>query len=512
MGKVQDIPLELAQKIIVEELDKNDHKTLRLLNKHTKSVVDPILFSHIQLFRFKTAQELVESLAKGEDGGCIAQSIKSLDFQWDVPATSSKECVAYEEAMKKFLAEALKKMVKLQSFKLIMNAVMGSQWLYPNIFSSLGTLTSLSTFEYCNDHDNEDRHTVIPFHHLRNLQHVKINSTLRNTEERLVKPLSLTLGNSPALTHVSVELEEFYDSEGEYPRLDTLFSNSPQDLPLRIVYLRLEGIVDSLSPSYIQHLRSLKSVDITFKLDSGDDEEEEEEEDPDAHPESEPSIWRTFLDSDKVGIKLEKVVVNGLTEDLLLYLASYSGLQDLELSFQEHPEAQDSETSERRSRILYDTVIPKHSMTLRVLKLPKTPEAYWHVGMQNVGQLQQCVNLQVVHLLLNHDDIGEPNSENDVLTKVLNIAVRMDKLEELEIGFPIIDDVQVALLLAVQWHENISSVRCKYRRQQRHPPASLCVRFAGQVFELREAEDKDENGDRYSVFVPTIPISGEEER
>ncbi|KAK7047488.1 hypothetical protein VNI00_006719 [Paramarasmius palmivorus] len=481
MGRIQDIPLELAQKIIVEEacslvldpedkLDKKTQQVLRFLNKHTRSVVDPILFSHIQLHISPVAERLVESLSKNEDEGRIANSVRSLELDLSTPGSVCEHIVGFQETLRCHLGAALKTMVNLQTLKLVMNATIGGDWVYRMIFSSLGTLDSLADLDYCHEYDTDS--SIVPFQHIRNLRRIKVTSRAYDMEERIVKPLSSALGNSPSLTDITLELEDHHIPRGDPPRLDTLFSNSPQDTPLKVERLHLEGVVDSLPLLYTSHFRSLKSITITTR-----DE-----------PSPEP----------------QKVVVNGVTEDLLRYLSSYSGLQELELSFQEHPET-DTENSEQWSQMLYDMAIPRHSESLKTLSLPKTDETHWCVGVDNVAHLGQCPNMISVHLMLNNDDLGEPNSEEDILTKLLNLAVRMEKLEEVDIEFPVAQSMEMLLALAMQWHENISLVRCKHRRQR--SAAALCVRFAGQVFELKDDEEKD----GYSMFVPTIPIPGDDD-
>ena len=105
-----------------------------------------------------------------------------------------------------------------------------------------------------------------------------------------------------------------------------------------------------------------------------------------------PYPWSTFIGS---GIQLEELVHNTITDSLIDYLSSYSGLKKLWLSVSPF---MDTSPSDQAATRFFNNVLSRHVETLESLSVKAYYEGEWCFTSQNAGVISQCTKLN--HLLM----------------------------------------------------------------------------------------------------------------
>ncbi|KAF9474700.1 hypothetical protein BDN70DRAFT_884536 [Pholiota conissans] len=151
------------------------------------------------------------------------------------------------------------------------------------------------------------------FHDLRSLV-IVMDSFLSASENELMDHLSVVVRQSPRLSHLSV-LENGYTSNRI--SLERLVKNVPRDAPLHYLnslHIALPDIM-LMNPTILYHLKALKVINIAGFIQTDDLDGS--------------SLWERLTTAK---IHLEELTVSYLSDPLLAYLASYSGLQKLRIS------------------------------------------------------------------------------------------------------------------------------------------------------------------------------------
>ncbi|KAJ7146616.1 hypothetical protein C8R44DRAFT_562088, partial [Mycena epipterygia] len=96
-------------------------------------------------------------------------------------------------------------------------------------------------------------------------------------------------------------------------------------------------------------------------------------------------------------IRLTDICTNRVTSDLLAYLASYSGLENLVLRGADNG----TRTPEEANCLADDffrTVLPHHATTLVELSCPAHYECRWSFGTHNVDAILQLHRLRILKM------------------------------------------------------------------------------------------------------------------
>ncbi|KAF9474699.1 hypothetical protein BDN70DRAFT_996881 [Pholiota conissans] len=179
------------------------------------------------------------------------------------------------------------------------------------------------------------------FHGLHSLV-IVMDSFLSTSENELMDHLSVVIRQSPRLIHLSV-LENGYTSNRI--SLEKLVKNVPRNAPLHYLnslHLALPDIT-LMNPTILHHLKSLKALNIAGSVQTDNSDGS--------------SFWKLLTTAK---IHLEELTVSYLSNPLLAYLASYSGLQKLRISLLHIPNQKETQCD-----ILpfVRDIIPLHSLS-----------------------------------------------------------------------------------------------------------------------------------------------------
>ncbi|KAJ7619799.1 hypothetical protein DFH06DRAFT_1360829 [Mycena polygramma] len=106
-----------------------------------------------------------------------------------------------------------------------------------------------------------------------------------------------------------------------------------------------------------------------------------------------------------------------------LYLASYSGLERLQIGDYVHRDEQ--------GRMLFNTVLPKHAASLVVLICPGYREGPCSFGRHNISLISSMQRLERLEISVNGSEIA--NGKGDIVALFLKMAVEMPALRNIAI-------------------------------------------------------------------------------
>ncbi|KAJ7469579.1 hypothetical protein FB451DRAFT_355066 [Mycena latifolia] len=131
------------------------------------------------------------------------------------------------------------------------------------------------------------------------------------------------------------------------------------------------------------------------------------------------NIWTT-LQAHHVELKAVHIV--SVTDTLLLYLASYSGLERLMITYP---------TDEYGlGEFFWARVIPQHAHSLVALACPGVLEGVWAFGTHNIAAISELRHLEVLIMTLNTDERGT-GPLKAMARAFLEMAVRMPALRDI---------------------------------------------------------------------------------
>ncbi|KAJ6531657.1 hypothetical protein DFH09DRAFT_1183025 [Mycena vulgaris] len=128
-------------------------------------------------------------------------------------------------------------------------------------------------------------------------------------------------------------------------------------------------------------------------------------------------------------VHLTDVATNSVTEELLTYLASYSGIQRLDLGY---PDAGSEAESDRLADIFFDTVLPRHASSLVQLSCPAGYESRWSFGSHNADVISCLPRISKLVMSVNCVDVPSYSEENSV-ERLLQVAAQLPRLRHVRI-------------------------------------------------------------------------------
>jgi hypothetical protein len=164
----------------------------------------------------------------------------------------------------------------------------------------------------------------------------------------LISQMATAIANSPHLRSLRVICPNGFP----LPTLDGLFAKLSSENPLPLEHLHIGYMDATVDPETLPHLTRLDSFNFQFDEDdlSG--------------------VWTTFLVNN---IKLSDVEIQGIiTEEIVSYLLSFSGLKRLAISVENYSIAPENV----KDMFLMD-VLPKHVDSLQTLRILDDGESEW---------------------------------------------------------------------------------------------------------------------------------------
>ncbi|KAJ7484537.1 hypothetical protein FB451DRAFT_1232811 [Mycena latifolia] len=133
-------------------------------------------------------------------------------------------------------------------------------------------------------------------------------------------------------------------------------------------------------------------------------------------------------------LRLRDVKANIVTADLLAYLGSYAGLENLSLHelylFDAPGTSGDQLQSDQLAETFFRSVLPRHAESLVKLACPTSFEGLWSFGAHNVGAVSNLHKLTDLKMSVNSEDEPGGRSVNTV-ELLLRTAARLPSLRNI---------------------------------------------------------------------------------
>ncbi|KAG7086278.1 hypothetical protein E1B28_002242 [Marasmius oreades] len=341
MTHLLDLPNEILC-AIGSQVPAKSLKQLRLCNTRLKEALTPVLFASVVLgitpasTHISTAfNRYVKHLSIGSWRGHTKPDLTALNYlqnvrsvRWQLAGTESEQLVT-------------------------------------KIFEYLYNLPYLSELHFSSYHSSS---FPIPFDHypIRNLSVLSVQGPFCGDSHSVTPALFRLITNNPSLTSMSLDV-----AWSPNPlHSNHLFDSLPPDSFLCLRHLRLPRWHVNISSACIRMMPALSSLDVTLLPPTGINNN---------------VLWALLQEE---GIHLKDLAVTVVSQELLDYLQSYSGLETLVLSDVE------SDRNLHTSDQFYQRVLPKHSQTLVSLSVDARNTQEWCLTRKNAAALQECQELK----------------------------------------------------------------------------------------------------------------------
>jgi hypothetical protein len=168
----------------------------------------------------------------------------------------------------------------------------------------------------------------------------------------VISEIATVIANSSQLRSLVVRYMDISYGDIPLPTLSTLFAKIPTNTTLCLEHLAVSSINATVDQVTLPHLMQLTSFD--FRVADADIAQ---------------SVWTSFRVNN---IKLSNVKVGGVvTEETMVYLSSFSGLNKLNVDLE------DSVSTEKVKKRLFEVVLPKHVQSLHTLDIIALSPEKW---------------------------------------------------------------------------------------------------------------------------------------
>ncbi|KAL0580806.1 hypothetical protein V5O48_001182 [Marasmius crinis-equi] len=367
------LPTEIVEQIALES-GGGDLKNFRLTNRHANEGAERILWrTHAMVleldpFSWRSFATLQELSNVGNSSQFTYGSIRILEIatpHFRISPTEEAEVLKNSYArMLDILPKALSSLqgVTVARWKFSDKDPEGSQNTIVEALSTLPSLTNVTL-------EGQRRFDVIP--------HISVPSFTKG----LLNELTLR-GACNGPRHLT-------------SWLSTLLAHNPS-VPLHLQSLRLKGWqVDFSTPEVLRHIRSLSSLECDDVLSIG--------------------MWEPLQSKE---IVIRNITCHSITRDLIAYLESFSGLEQLITSRNLSESPEDAEWAGR----FYRRTLPIHRSTLRNLKVGAVS---WAIGLADVGVFEGFQGLRALSVSLKIDDIHPGQNGQDLVAVLIIQLVRL---------------------------------------------------------------------------------------
>ncbi|KAK1228693.1 hypothetical protein PQX77_008346 [Marasmius sp. AFHP31] len=419
---LRSLPNEILREIA--SLTGNDIKTLCLVDKHTNQVVNPVIWDTFPIIlnfnreNLGSNMSILEDLDRTPVDKFRKLEIKSLDPSkelidpdcrtWSTMPDGTcyppmpedtEELMEVIEGLPKILPGALYSLKGLRSVDWTITKK-SPDWIQSTVLQFLRTLLPLTV-----DPPKSDASQGIG-----SLQTLIIRSKNSLNPPEFVSSLAAVLTHNPHLTHLELDMEE--QRHGEQLSFRDLFQNVPPET-IHLHSLLLRGWSIEVTAQMRPHLNSLRSIQLPQSW-------------PHVHPGHE-GLWKSLTTSPPSSLR--HVSSGWVSDGLLDFLQSISGLDDLELGY---AGGYTDQESDRLARRFYDDVLPQQRKSLKRLHVYPAFTGSWTVGLRDVNRFDGCVELMRLCVGLDPDEIRpDEGEEGDVVTSFLSQITRLPRLSVL---------------------------------------------------------------------------------
>ncbi|KAI3608900.1 flavin-containing amine [Moniliophthora roreri] len=338
---------------IGSHLPLEDIKTLRRCSHRLGNALQPILFKSIAIDSTPRRSESTMGLLKylEKEPFSFAPSVANLAITTPtlIPATLLESGLS-----------------KLRNIRVIRWRLDGTETL-SMIHIILTYMSSLSSLREWHLTGYTDLPFPFPFdtRPIHNLSVLSITGPFGSAQYGISRPLLRLIDANPALMSLSLDVA-WSNSTQEPSNLEDFLGNAHR--LERLEYLRLPRWKVSLGTTI--SMPALTALDLT-------------------HTSAVTGLWSALLEQ---GIRLRNLTASILDADLLAYLASYSGLQNLALV-----DLGSSRHADALTQKLYEDVLPMHGGTLVSLAVESgnTASREWCLSSEQAGKVvEQCESLE----------------------------------------------------------------------------------------------------------------------
>jgi hypothetical protein len=213
-----------------------------------------------------------------------------------------------------------------------------------------------------------DSNFISPLHLLSGLRRITVKGDFNKNR---ILSLARAIAHSPELSHLDLKDWRFCD----IPSLNDLFGGEVTETSFPLTRLSMDSWKVDLDEVILKHFKSLTSF--TFRnLDGGG-----------------TNIWKVFLAE---GIRLTELSTNAVSDELVEFVASSSGLRSLHLSIL------GSQRTDGTAERFFCYALPMHHHTLRSLDLSVKYESNsgWCFSEANTSSILGCLKLHDLSITL----------------------------------------------------------------------------------------------------------------
>jgi hypothetical protein len=318
-------------------------------------LADPIVFRRLRLY-VRDSPHITEH----QIVALATQSSKACEFTRDMsiaylpdglrPSKHSQRLFGHCDDLRVHLPTAISALKNMTCFRWVISGD-DPAWLVESVMQAVACLPNLTELDVWASYTC--RAPPIPLGVFGNLS--KLSVKWDSYDDVLISQIATVIANSPHLKSLSVD-NQVYQSDDAFA-LCKLFEKLSVKNPLRLEHLDIRHIDATVDQIVLPHLTHLTSFRSRLVLDD--------------FPVAQ-RVWTSFLVNN---VRLSDVEIEGVvTEEMMLYLSSFSGLKRLVL----HELNTDSDMiTENTKNMLFTEVLPKHVNSLQTLDIMGYNEDEW---------------------------------------------------------------------------------------------------------------------------------------
>lgn len=362
--------------------------------------------------------------------GSVISSINKLK---QTAITRESTGVSAEKIMKRYLKSAISSLKNLESVVWVVNSCDPS-WTQSTVIDALTGLPHLQGFRLTL---HGDPFPLLQLDRLSGLKRISLSGNCTDYRSHIICGLAEAIAKSPQLTHLEVDTK-MYDASPETPTLHDLLSKVPQSSPLRLTHLSLHWMHARVDSVTLPHLRSLVSLNL-YHIHAPPSTDDESIDHMWKRPSTIPDFYAA-LNREKIHLK--QVLINEIVTDVILdYLGSYSGIEALEFNSISFNSAAESDALSKR---LYVSVLPKHVDSIRMLTIRPAYEGGWCYNQHDISQaavLSQCNKLKSLSVAL--ISVEAPPSADRYTLGYRDVDDTISFLINLSLSLPYVSEISI---------------------------------------------------------------------
>ncbi|KAK0429872.1 hypothetical protein EV421DRAFT_1913834 [Armillaria borealis] len=394
------LPPELLEAISKYYLCVDDLKNFRASCGRIKDASAAVFFSFLVVDvvnrGYGTTIEMLQALASGHPAAMYVRHLKilSLSDQCTVYAKeytdfdlkprqecltriSSSETAMFKQALQTALPLAMAGLSSLNSLT-IYTCGQDPRWAINILINFAVTHTRLEKFSHFTSAEQADLRPFIT-HGVTNLRKLSLSYWI-DRRSPLVLILVQIIGRNPALS--CLELDNGANDKSN-ESFNMLLSGIPDDVSLPLSRLVLGSFDVTIDDRLMEHFCSLTELRLgeatSFVVNDR------------KHI---PDIW-TALHANSIYLKSISIPSSHVSFQLMEYLDSYCGLEELELQHFSRP-IQNHTASQYEIELaeeLFSSVVPKHASSLKTLMIFSHLERPWQFSVARSAAFAQCTSL-----------------------------------------------------------------------------------------------------------------------